>query len=179
MRKVRIFRLLTNIPGGYVKGDTVNDRGTGVWVWEKDERCCVFDPLREPDFFVEIHQATFKEGDIVLLTLKGGNRHRIKNENEFTEFRVIKVKRNADHEVLYEINRHGRHSFTVNENEIMKPTFYWFINSSGTICKNVLYENDTKSNYHVRFRIATNNFFITKEEVDKRLLEIQKTISKQ
>ncbi|MCK9575729.1 MAG: hypothetical protein WC979_02500 [Candidatus Pacearchaeota archaeon] len=166
MPQVRTFILKSKFPGGYNVGDMVSDRGVGVWYWNTTSAPCMFDPTKEPHFFVEFAMPKYKKGDSVYLRPDKvkviGN-----GIGEKTALIVQEVLQSTTPGVphKYSLKNGTKVICTVIEDNIHIPTFYWFINSSGKVCQDTYVSDDYKTTYRKR----TNNFFKTKESANLSL----------
>lgn len=172
MKAAKQYVLKVNLPGGYKKGDTVSTFTRSMPLWDKDQKICIYSPKDEPEFF-EIYvppiPAKFAVGDTV------------KPANAFAGFKgygvITKVIPCATHHnktsYVYDLNITGR-SHRVSEGNLIKLVPYWFISSTGKVQSDILgRDKDVEL-----FRIATKNYFGTKETADAELAKIKTRIAK-
>ncbi|HRW21690.1 MAG TPA: hypothetical protein P5509_06940 [Bacteroidales bacterium] len=173
MPKIKTYTLKKEFPGGYKKGDKVTDRGTGVWYWERTQVHCPYDPAKETAFFakfVEPKYCVLEQVRLIPATM--GRKNCIRNVGSKTELIISKriAPENDKGEYRYTLRLGTKEIGTFMESEIYKPKLYWFINSRGTVCSETIVPNDTSLAY--RYRKATNNVFMTKEDARNRLNNI-------
>jgi len=169
MPQEKIYVLKKEFPGGYKKGDAVSDRGTGVWYWVRTQTFCPYDPEKETSFFSAFTNPLFKKDDIVHVKKDLLSKPRFRNIGVRTELIIdkVSVSRSTKHGYVYDLKLGNKLIANVSENDIYKPTFYWFINSSGKICKDIALGIDPAFLY----RCKSNNVFrdsdSAKEELNK------------
>lgn len=173
MKNVKSFILKKDFPGGYKKGDIITNRGTGIWYWDKTQAVCPYDPTKEPDFFEEVIITKYLKDNKVFLTPAAIRKHGIRGIGHKTEVTVSNVRRYVTG-VKYEIKNGNKIICTVNESDIYIPTVYWFINSKGAVCQDVV-EFSEKHVY--AYRVAIGNTYITPAEANKALDTIRKGIA--
>ena len=176
MPQVKTYVLKKEFPGGYKKGDTVTDRGTGIWTWTKTERTCQFDPLKETAFFEPYAEPKFHVNQEVSLNDLGRRKYRnMRSVSPTAVFKIVKRKSQGSvKSFVYDLFINQKKTIeNVHEKYIIVPEKHWFINSKGKVCSDV-----TVDDFKTKFRKTTGNFYTNLKDAQIRLDAIKEYMKK-
>ena len=165
--KTKEYRLKVDLPGGLKKGSIVT-LSTGItsadknWIWKGTETSCPWNPTKEPTFFEECLYPKFADGVDVILKPEIAKRHNISPKIEFHILRSEPRRNGSKNTFIYYCTCAGREAGKFLEEDLCLPSYYYFVNSKGIVCREISTPEHLKTETF-NWRNATGNVHLTNE----------------
>ena len=168
-QQYKAYKTLKPLPGGINVGTIVRYNDVLGWVYDLNKlvSACPFNPSKDTQFFVEFFEGKYKFSDKVYVTENyAKNIVNLSDKNP-----VIIVSFNNSIKTPKYTCEYNRKRFDIPENELYIPVFYYFINSRGKVCSEILTDSHKISSLY-KFRQKMINIFPTSKNASDRFDDI-------